>query len=149
MASWARRSPPAWEIEQAKWAVVLATRRLPPGCWPGEERVLELALGGLSRAVSRGEHEERVAAILALGWLRDERAISPLVRGLRDGSWQVRWAAAASLGDFATLPAWVFAPLRSAAQDECVPVRGTVARALVRVKSPVGERGPRREGGRG
>jgi HEAT repeat protein len=88
-----------------KWAVSLQMRELPPGSLqsaeedPGRwgEIDPDAVLGAFSRQVSRGTDAERFAAVEALGWLLDQRAVSPLLRALHDGLVSVRRSAAHAL----------------------------------------------------
>ena len=131
------------EIEQAKWAVVLQSRRQPPGCLPDvdDARVLwseldvYLALRGFSSDVAAGDRDTRRQAVDALGWLGDERGVSPLLRGLLDEDAEVRRRAAVGLAHFDVLPGWSVERLGEAISDEDSGVRDSVATALGRCRS--------------
>lgn len=62
--------------------------------------------------------------------MRDRRAISPLIRGLRDPLWHVRPAAAGGLAQFRPLPEWALQPLCAAIGDPEPSVRAEAAWAL-------------------
>jgi hypothetical protein len=81
-----------------------------------DEVDVDVALGAFSRAVSRGDPDERLA-LEALAWMRDRRAISPLLRGLRDPLWHLRHAAAQGLAQFRPLPDWSLQPMCAAIGD--------------------------------
>jgi HEAT repeat protein len=119
------------------WGIELLQRTQPPGALGGlagrvslSEEDVELALGGFSQRVSRGSPEDRFAALTALDWMRDRRAISPMLRGLLDLEWDVRLAAAHGLGNLVPLPAWAGDGLAQAVDDEEPGVRAMVTRAL-------------------
>jgi HEAT repeat protein len=122
---------------------VLLMRENPPGCmhftdprrWQSDEFDADLALGAFSRMVSRGHPEERFVALEALTWMRDRRAISPLIRGLCDPLWDVRHAAAHGLAQLCPLPDWALAPLCTAIGDIEPAVRAEAARALGSLES--------------
>lgn len=126
------------DIEQAKWAVVLLSRENPPGSfYVAEDRGIDIdevdveaAIGGLSRAVSRGDIEERLEAVGALIWTDDRRMISPLLRALRDPIWHVRYEACVGLALFGPLPEWALPPLEATISDVESCVRMTAVRAL-------------------
>jgi HEAT repeat protein len=92
--------------------------------------VRELALGAFSRAIHSGDDDERSTAVEALIWLGDRRAMSPLIRGLRDELWHVRHAAAEGLSALRPLPAWCLEPLARRIDDPEPAVRAAGARAL-------------------
>jgi HEAT repeats/PBS lyase HEAT-like repeat len=124
-------------VEQAKWVVILLMRENPPGCLQFADRRInadefdaDVALGAFSRAVSRGDPDERFVAVEALAWMRDPRAISPLIRGLRDPLWHLRHAAAQGLAQFRPLPDWALQPLCTAIGDPEPAVRAEAAGAL-------------------
>jgi hypothetical protein len=129
---------------QAQWAVTLLMRENPPGrVWCEDPQRLrletldvDLALGAFSRGVSHGGADDRLAAVNALVWLRDRRAISPFVRALRDREWDVRLAATEGLRQLAPLPDWAFSPLQRAVADEDSAVRAAAAQALGTLPSP-------------
>lgn len=129
--------------EQAEWAVILLMRENPPGHLSFEdERRLDpelldvgVAIGAFSRAISRGEPDERRVAAEALAWVSDRRAISPLIRGLRDPMWDVRHAAAAGLASFRPLPNWALPALGQAIADPEPAVRAEAASALGRIRA--------------
>jgi HEAT repeat protein len=131
-------------VEQAKWAVRRRAWDTPPGCVPSEcergidwNRVdVDAALRGLSCDISGGSEVERLEAVEALVWLADRRAISPLLRALRDCSWWVRRAAAHGLCSFRPLPDWSVDPLVVAlSRDPNDAVRGRAATALGKSES--------------
>ena len=95
----------------------------------------DVAIGELSREVSRGDPAERCSAVDALVWLGDRRAVSPLIRGLGDPEWAVRLSAADGLSRFSPLPEWVLGPLREALSDPEPGVRSAVARSLASLPS--------------
>jgi HEAT repeat protein len=107
-----------------KWAVSLQMRELPPGCLrsaqddPGRwgEIDPETVLGAFSRQVSRGTDAERFAAVEALGWLMDQRAVSPLLRALHDGLVSVRRSAAQALLLY-RVPAWAIESVQARLTD--------------------------------
>lgn len=124
-------------VEQAKWVVILLMRENPPGClqladrrFNADEFDADVALGTFSRAVSRGDSDARLVAVEALAWMRDRRAISPLIRGLRDPLWHVRPAAAEGLAQFRPLPERALQPLCAAIGDPEPSVRAEAAWAL-------------------
>ena len=111
-------------------------RENPPGCLQFADRRInadgvdaQVALGAFSRAISRGDPDERLA-LEALAWMRDRRAISPLLRGLRDPLWHLRHAAAQGLAQFRPLPDWSLQPMCAAIGDPEPAVRAEAARAL-------------------
>ena len=129
-------------VEQAKWAVILMMRENPPGCLQFDPRRIrsdlvdfDLALGGFSRAISSADPEGRLAAARALTWMSDRRAISPLIRGLRDRFWHVRHEAAHGLGCLGPLPDWALPALVRAVEDPEPAVRAEAAWALGRLPS--------------
>ena len=97
-----------------------------------DELDLDLALGALSRQVSKGQAQDRLDAVNGLIWLRDRRALSPFVRALSDPEWDVRLSAAAGLSGFERLPDWVLPPVGVALVDPEPGVRVAAARALGR-----------------
>jgi len=125
-------------IEQAKWAVILRMRGHSPGDVPSEddrqvrwsELDLYLATRGFAGDVMFGGPDVRRQAVEALGWLGDQRGISPLLRGLTDEDVVVRWEAAAGLAQFDTLPEWSIDSLARALGDEDPGVRDSAATAL-------------------
>lgn len=133
-------------VEQATWAVILLMRASTAGA-PGsgaprhfdaallDAAARDVALGAFSRAIHRGNDDQRVIAVEALVWLGDRRAISPLVRGLRDPLWQVRHAAADGLARLHPLPDWSLEPLCNRADDPEPAVRAEAARALGSLES--------------
>lgn len=125
--------------EEAKWAVRLLMRRRPPGSLhdsvPGidvAELVADDLIGAFSRDISRGDGHDRRAAVEALEWLRDRRAISPLLRALRDQDWHVRRAAARALHTFSPLPEWATPRLTEAISDPLPGIRAIAIRILGR-----------------
>ncbi len=128
------------ETEQAKWVVVLQAREHPPGPLPVEDddRVrwsevdVRLAISGFSVDISGGEEQARLQAVDALGWLRDRRGISPLIRALGDSSSAVCRAATAALSSFASLPRWAAPALLHALSFGDVATRSHAAVALGR-----------------
>lgn len=88
------------------------------------------AIQRCAREISRGTARERRAAAWSLGRSRDERAVSPLLRGISDPEGDVRLAAAQSLAGFATLPRWAAEPLLWALRDPDPGVRLAAAEAL-------------------
>lgn len=74
-------------------------------------------------------------AVVALVWLWDRRAISPLIRGLSDSYWHVRHAAADGLARLGALPHWTLEPLCTSIHDHEPAVRAEAARALGRLES--------------
>jgi HEAT repeat protein len=138
------------EIEQAKRAVVERVREFcPDGSADGNregslcdeiarlrnEIDTDLAIRGFSMDISAGDKEARQQAADALGWLGDERGISPLLRALADSDLTVRLYAAFALAQFPALPTWAIEPLAHALQDEDAGVRASAAAALGRCRS--------------
>jgi HEAT repeat protein len=126
-------------VEQAKWAVVVLMRDYPPARLdlPEPRRFrrelfdLDAALSGFSQAIEHATAEERFVAVEALVWLRERRAISPLIRGLRDAEWDIRHAAAVGLASFEPLPEWALERLADATTTDAEPcVRAAAAEAL-------------------
>jgi HEAT repeat protein len=123
---------------QAAWAVKLLMRENPPGSLWIEDRAridptqleLDVAIGELSREVSRGVPAERLSAVRALSWLGDRRAISPLVRGSQDPEWDVRIVAVEGLGQFPPLLEWALTPLQCRLDDSEPAVRAVAARSM-------------------
>jgi len=73
-------------------------------------------------------------AILALGVLRDVRAVGPLLERLRDGnSWAIRAAAAQTLAQLGAAPA--IGPLTEALYDVCPQVRAQAASSLAALRA--------------
>jgi HEAT repeat protein len=112
-------------------------RENPPGCLQLADRRInadevdaQVALGAFSRAISRGDPDQRLVALEALASMRDRRAISPLLRGLRDPLWHLRHAAAQGLAQFRPLPDWSLQPMCAAIGDPERAVRTEAARAL-------------------
>lgn len=138
------------DIEQAKRAIVDYVREFRPDGstdW-GHERALrdeiailrneidvDLALRGFSIDIDTGDEEARQRGADALGWLGDERGISPLLRALADPDAAVRLNAAFALTQFPALPAWVIGSLGRALQDDDAGVRARAAAALGRCRS--------------
>ena len=125
-------------VRQAVWGVELLMRESPRGrLWFDdcgrinyETFDADLALGEFSRLVSRGDVQERLLAVQALGWLDDRRVISPLIRALRDREWDVRLLAAEALSGLAPLPDWSLAPVAGLLEDREAAVRAAAARAV-------------------
>ena len=125
-------------MEQSIWAIELLMAENPPGClWLEDaDRIdrglldVDLALGELSRRVSRAAVDIRLTAVRALAWLADRRAITALIRGLGDTEWGVRLLAADALGEFAPLPLWALEPLIELLKDEELAVRMSAVKAL-------------------
>jgi HEAT repeat protein len=133
------------EIEEAKRAVVDRVRAFLPDGSVDDNRDqelrneivvlrneidLDLAIRGFSVDISTGDEEARQQAADALGWIGDERGISPLLRALTDMNATVRLNAAFALTQFSALPEWVTEPLARALNDEDVGVRASAATAL-------------------
>jgi HEAT repeat protein len=131
-------------MHQSKWAVRVLSRGAFPGCFTCAEQLgvdaaridPELALRGFSRDLSTGERNERLAAVDALGWLRDPRGVSPLLRASRDACWEVRYRALRNLAYLAPLPEWALPALTRRLRDVHAPVRTAAARALGALRSP-------------
>jgi len=92
--------------------------------------VRDVAVSVFSRATHSGSDDERSTAVEALIWLGDRRAVSPLIRGLRDELWPVRHAAAEGLWALRPLPAWCLEPLARRIADPEPAVRAAGARTL-------------------
>lgn len=136
-----RKTPDVMTVrtEEAKWAVRLLMRRRPPGSLhasvPGidvGELVADDLVGAFSRDISTGEAHDRLVAVEALEWLRDRRAISPLLRALRDGDWHVRHAAVKALYVFGPLPEWAMPRLTEAMSDPLPGIRAIAIRVVGR-----------------
>jgi HEAT repeat protein len=75
-------------VEQAKWAVLLRSREHPQRDVPDvdDERIrwtevdVDAALRGFSGDIGLADEDAKLRAIDALSWLRDQRAVSPLLR---------------------------------------------------------------------
>jgi HEAT repeat protein len=130
-------------MHQSKWAVRVLSRGAFPGCFTCAEQLgvdaaridPELALRGFSRDLSTGERNERLAAVDALGWLRDPRGVSPLLRASSDAYWEVRYRALRNVAHLAPLPEWALPALARRLRDEHPPVRIAAASALGAVRS--------------
>jgi hypothetical protein len=87
----------------------------------------------LARTVETdGSEKARIAAVVALGQLRERRGVEPLTRALGDPSPVVRAVAASALGhlgDTRAIPA-----LERACGDEADPVRASAREALARLR---------------
>jgi HEAT repeat protein len=88
-----------------------------------------------ARELSRGTPHARRLAARSLGRTRDERAVSPLLRGASDQDGAVRLAAAQALGEFGTLPEWAAGPLSWVLRDPDPCVRQAAAHALRGVRT--------------
>jgi HEAT repeat protein len=135
--------------EQAKWAVLLRMRDqapgsvwfdVDPGRWCEADIDADVALRAFSTAVSYGSVTEREAAAEALGLLLDPRAVSPLIRALRDEAVEVRRAAARSFESCIPAPERAVDPLVDALADHDPHVRRSLAIALTRAGHPRGIR---------
>lgn len=138
------------EVEEAKRAVVQYVRAFrPDGSADGNDELallseiallrneidVDLVVRGFSIDISAGDEEARRRAADALGWLGDERGISPLLRALDDTVLAVRLDAAFALTRFSRLPDWVVEPLACALRDENAGVRASAATGLGRCRA--------------
>lgn len=112
-------------------------RRLPPGSHRSQSPLTDhgselpgcdspIALGAFSRDLLDEDPEVRLQAATALAWMLDARAISPLVRALRDVEWDVRLAAAEGLLALSPVPDWAFELVAQRADDPEAAVRAAV-----------------------
>lgn len=128
----------AARVEQSMWAMHLLMQDDPcgrlgcdvPGRIDFDVFDDELALGELSRRVSRGDARERLFAVTALRWLADRRAISPLIRALSDPDTAIRLIAVDALSDLAPVPDWALPPLADRLADGHASVRAAAAAAV-------------------
>jgi HEAT repeat protein len=83
------------------------------------------------------DDDARQRAAEGLGWLRDHRAVSPLLRALADPTDAVRREAARGLRDLHGLPEWAVEPLVCALSDADSGVRAAAVAALANCDSRV------------
>src|SRR5437867_12327339 len=88
-------------------------------------------LEGLSRAASHSRSKVRLAAVVAMGELGDQRAAGSLVTRLADPDEQVRIGAATALGRVGAPES--ARPLRNALSDPDPGVRHAAAESLLRL----------------
>jgi len=96
---------------------------------PNDDAIVKLA----QTLTTAKADKARLSAAVALGELRDKRALRPLVRALSDDNKTVRAVAATSLGllgDDKALPA-----LKRATQDKHKTVRQSAVEAIARIRS--------------
>ena len=99
------------------------------GCGKADKKADEVDML-IQRLKDKNEGVRRMAAV-ALGEIKDTRAVEPLIAALKDNDRSVRWSAAEALGNIKDARA--VEPLIAALKDDDIGVRREAAGALEKI----------------